>query len=72
MPSPSSVTWTSTRGRGPAPTSKRPPNTVSSDRRVVRVSRPPPGMASIPFWTRFWNTWTRRSASAQSGGRLGS
>ena len=48
MPSPSSVTWTSTRGRGPAPTSTRPPNTVSSDRRVVSVSRPPAGHGLDP------------------------
>ena len=34
-------------GRGPAPDVDRPPNSGSSDSRVVRVSRPPPGMASI-------------------------
>ena len=45
---------------------------ASSDRRVVSVSRPPPGIASTPFWTRFWNTCMRRSASAQRAGKLGS
>jgi hypothetical protein len=36
--------------------------------RQARGQREP----ATPFWTRFWNTCMRRSASAQRAGKLGS